>query len=245
MIESIESLQHTSKHITHWHQHPSGQLYWVSRGMVIVETKHTQWALTPGAIGWCPPDTPHCAWMPVEAKGTILYCNATFCELLPSTPSIRAASHFLLLVLQKITEKVGDDVNPEHLQHLLQVMVDEIQLADSAPSQIILPEDARAKNAAQTVLANTGHDISQVELAKHAGLSTRTLSRLFIQQTGLTFSQWRQKTKILRSLEYLQRGNAISQVALLVGYENVSSYIMAFRRFMGMTPGQFQTMCFN
>lgn len=203
-----------------------------------------QWALTPGAIGWCPPDTPHSAWMPVEAQGTILYCDLTLSESLPGLPCIFAASRFLLLLLQKIGEQAASGGNPEHMQHLLQVMVDEILLADAASSQITFPDDLRAKRVAQTVLTTAGDDLSQAALAKQAGLSVRTLSRLFIQQTGLTFSQWRQKAKVMRSLEHLQRGDSVSQVALLVGYENVSSFIMIFRRFMGMTPGQFQSMAF-
>lgn len=203
-----------------------------------------QWVLTPGAIGWCPPETAHRAWMPVDAQGTILHFSAAFCALLPPSPSVRVASPFLFLLLQKIVEKVGADGHSDPAKHLLQVMVDEIQIADPALSQIILPDDARAKNVAQRMLANRGHDLSQTELAKQAGLSVRTLSRLFIQQTGLTFSQWKQKAKILRSLEYLQRGHSVSQVAFLAGYENVSAYIMVFRRFMGMTPGQYQAMTF-
>lgn len=245
MIESVQPLHHTSRHVTHRHRHSTGQLYWVTRGMVMVEAEHLKWALTPGAVGWFPPDTPHSAWMPVDAQGAALHLKAPCCDLLPSSPCIRAASQFLLLLLQKIADQAASHDNAERLQRLLLVMVDEIQLADAAMSHIVMPEDARAKRVAQAVLANVGDQRAQVELANQAGLSVRTLSRLFIQQTGLTFSQWRQKAKVIAALEHLQRGESVSQVALLSGYENVSAFIAVFRRFMGMTPGHFHSITFS
>ncbi|WP_445336515.1 helix-turn-helix domain-containing protein [Citrobacter koseri] len=127
----------------------------------------------------------------------------------------------------------------ERLAHLLQVMVDEIRYADALSSQLILPDDRRVRQIAQKILADRACTRSQAELAKQAGLSVRTLSRLFIQQTGLTFGQWKQKAKVILSLEYLLRGEPVSLVAQLAGYENVSAFIAVFRRFMGMTPGQF------
>ncbi|SQB21890.1 HTH-type transcriptional repressor of iron proteins A [Citrobacter koseri] len=125
----------------------------------------------------------------------------------------------------------------ERLAHLLQVMVDEIRYADALSSQLILPDDRRVRQIAQKILADRAYTLSQAELAKQAGLSVRTLSRLFIQQTGLTFGQWKQKAKVILSLEYLLRGEPVSLVAQLAGYENVSAFIAVFRRFMGMTPG--------
>ncbi len=208
----------------------------------MIESEHMQWAVTPGAIGWIPAEIPHSAWVPVDARGEILYCNPAGTLLLPLLPCIRTASPFLQLLLQRVSERAQAGVHSPHLMHLEQVLVDELELATPALSQLSLPADTRAKQVAQLVLAGSGDVLSQPDLAKQAGLSVRTLSRLFMQQTGLTFSQWKQKARVLRSLEYLQRGTPVSQAALLVGYENVSAFIMVFRRFMGMTPGQFQSV---
>ncbi|HAT2780892.1 helix-turn-helix transcriptional regulator [Citrobacter koseri] len=239
MIESIQPLHHSSKHTTQWHHHPGGQLYWITRGMVMVETEQGQWALTPGSVGWIPPSLPHCAWMPVSAYGASLHFSAEFCGVFPSSPCVRAASPFLLLLLEKICGEGTIGESSERLAHLLQVMVDEIRYADALSSQLVLPDDRRVRQIAQKILADRACTRSQAELAKQAGLSVRTLSRLFIQQTGLTFGQWKQKAKVILSLEYLLRGEPVSLVAQLAGYENVSAFIAVFRRFMGMTPGQF------
>ncbi|KEA54526.1 hypothetical protein DT73_01225 [Mangrovibacter sp. MFB070] len=242
MIKSTEPLNHTAKHHTPSHRHSTGQLYWVTRGIIMIEAEHMHWAVTPGVIGWIPAEILHSAWMPVDARGEILHCSPTGTLLLPLLPCIRSASPFLQLLLQKVSERVPAGVHSPYLMHLEQVLVDEIEQATPALSQLSLPADARAKQVAQFVLAGTGDVLSQSVMAKQAGLSVRTLSRLFMQQTGLTFSQWKQKARVLRSLEFLQSGTPVSQAALLVGYENVSAFIVVFRRFMGMTPGQFQVL---
>ncbi len=242
MMEYIQPLRHPRKYATKWHQHPTGQIYWVTRGMVMVETELMQWALTPGAVGWFPPALPHRAWMPVDTLGASLHLEARDCGSLPSLPCIRAANPFLMLLLENIRKKNTIGQPPERQSHLLQVMIDEIQYADVLPAQLVLPHDRRARQIAQKLLTAPECGLTRSNLAEQAGLSVRTLSRLFVQQTGLTFSRWRQKAKVIMALEYLLRGESVSQVAELCGYENVSSFIAVFSRFLGTTPGRFQSV---
>ncbi|MGI3453848.1 helix-turn-helix domain-containing protein, partial [Citrobacter arsenatis] len=91
----------------------------------------------------------------------------------------------------------------------------------------------------QKIMVDSANRLSQAELAKLAWLSVRTLNRLFIQQTGLTFGQLKQKAKVILLLEYLLRGEPVSLVAQLAGYESVNAFVAVFWRFMGMTTGQF------
>ncbi|WP_250862658.1 AraC family transcriptional regulator, partial [Caballeronia sp. INML3] len=58
------------------------------------------------------------------------------------------------------------------------------------------------------------------EWAAWAGVSSRTLSRRFIADTGLTFAQWRQQARMLRSLERVADGAPVTTIALELGYEN-------------------------
>lgn len=54
-----EKLDHAKKYLMPWHQHAAGQLYWLNRGMIALETPDQQWALTADCIGWFPPHTAH------------------------------------------------------------------------------------------------------------------------------------------------------------------------------------------
>ncbi|VEI64864.1 HTH-type transcriptional repressor of iron proteins A [Serratia fonticola] len=73
------------------------------------------------------------------------------------------------------------------------------------------------------------------------GLKPRTLSRRFMQETGMSFSRWRQQARVIRSLEALSAGMPVANVANECGYDNVSAYIAAFRQRFGITPGLYFT----
>jgi AraC-like DNA-binding protein len=69
------------------------------------------------------------------------------------------------------------------------------------------------------------------------GASERTLARRFVQETGLGFGQWRQRMRLLLSLDALQAGDSVTQVALAHGYDSPSAFIAAFRSAFFCTPG--------
>ncbi len=65
------------------------------------------------------------------------------------------------------------------------------------------------------------------------------MTRRFSAETGFSFTQWRQRSRLLRALELLTRGTAVTTTALDLGYENVSAFIAMFRRHFGVTPGRY------
>ena len=72
-----------------------------------------------------------------------------------------------------------------------------------------------------------------------AGVTARTAARLFVKETGQTFGQWRQQLRLLVALEHLGGGASVTQVALEVGYSDVSSFIAVFRDAFGDTPARY------
>nr|WP_268828294.1 helix-turn-helix domain-containing protein [Lysobacter gummosus] len=51
--------------------------------------------------------------------------------------------------------------------------------------------------------------------------------------------QWRQRTRLMRALERLAAGEAVTAVTLDLGYDSVSAFIAMFRRHLGATPTQY------
>jgi AraC-like DNA-binding protein len=75
--------------------------------------------------------------------------------------------------------------------------------------------------------------------AKNAGVTLRTAARLFRRETGMSFGQWRLQLRLLTALEQLAEGDAVSNVALNVGYSDVSSFIAVFKAALGRTPAKY------
>jgi len=71
------------------------------------------------------------------------------------------------------------------------------------------------------------------------GASVRTLSRLFVADTGMTFRQWQRQARLLAALVRLAQREPVTRVALDLGYDSPSAFIHAFRRALGTTPRRY------
>lgn len=76
-------------------------------------------------------------------------------------------------------------------------------------------------------------------LAEMAGSSRRTLSRLFLSDTGMTFARWRDHLRIVTALDRLVRQVPIVQIAMDLGYNSQSSFTTMFTRIIGVPPGRY------
>jgi methylphosphotriester-DNA--protein-cysteine methyltransferase len=69
--------------------------------------------------------------------------------------------------------------------------------------------------------------------------SKRTLNRRFQDETNMSFQDWRQQCRLLRGLEMLVAGDSVTRVALELGYEHSSAFIVMFKRCLGSTPRRY------
>jgi len=127
----------------------------------------------------------------------------------------------------------------EPASRLVQVLLDRLPGLPAAPLGLYWPSDPRAQRIADALSANPADSAILDDLAAAAGVTARTAARLFVKETGQTFGQWRQQLRLLVALEHLGGGTSVTQVALEVGYNDVSSFIAVFRDAFGDTPARY------
>ncbi|NAX32196.1 helix-turn-helix domain-containing protein [Vibrio sp. V37_P2S8PM304] len=231
-------LIHKDNSSTDWHQHPKGQLFWISRGVLSIEAGSEQWMITSGAVGWIPPDVRHRTEVVSECDGMILMLPAAQLPHASAFPRLVALNPLSDAIIRRL-ESVGSTKVTEPQQRLLGVLMDEINAADDSVMRLPMPTDKRLRLIADALLNRPDDRREQPQLACHYGLSPRHMSRLFVQQTGMTFARWRQLARVLSSLRWLARHESVTQTALACGFENTSSYITAFKHYFGVTPGKY------
>ena len=72
-----------------------------------------------------------------------------------------------------------------------------------------------------------------------AGASPRTLSRLFREQLGTSFAQWRSQLLLAHALTLAARGRPMSHIASELGYASASAFTAMVTRTVGMPPSRF------
>jgi AraC-like DNA-binding protein len=77
------------------------------------------------------------------------------------------------------------------------------------------------------------------EWAADTGASERTVARLFRDELGLSYQQWRQQAILAHALPLLTRGQPVSTVAAASGYASDSAFTAMFKAAMGQSPSHF------
>ncbi len=112
---------------------------------------------------------------------------------------------------------------------------------DGGQTQFIeAPMGSRDGSLAATrswALTHLGEPLAVADLARHAGVSERTLSRRFVEETGTPPLQWLLGARIQRARELIETADqSVDHVARQCGLGTAANLRLHFRRFVGTTP---------
>ncbi|WP_154971634.1 helix-turn-helix domain-containing protein, partial [Bordetella pertussis] len=89
------------------------------------------------------------------------------------------------------------------------------------------------------ILREPGAARGLAEWAAELGVTAKTVQRLFVRHTGMTFGRWRQQAGLLWAMRRLAEGVRVLDVALELGYDSPSAFAAMFRRAVGEPPSAF------
>ncbi|MDD1483884.1 AraC family transcriptional regulator [Burkholderia thailandensis] len=232
--------------VTRSHRHARGQLFGALAGLLSVDAAHHRWVVPATHAVWIPPDVAHAMRSHGPFSGWAVYVAPDACAGLPDAPCIVSMSPLLRAAVERAAS--WNDVPPDARhgaprdaarERIAGVIVDEIRGAAREPLGVPLPRDARLARIARALADEPADNRTLDEWARWAGVSPRTMSRRFVAETGLSFTVWRQRIRAMRALEMLAAGAPVTRVALDLGYDNVSAFIVMFRRCFGVTPARY------
>ncbi|MGF6651826.1 AraC-like DNA-binding protein [Paraburkholderia youngii] len=233
-----------------WRAYRRAHLIHVSEGVLTVRTKSGRWVVPPARALWIAANTLHClhARRPVQLYSLYVATDSAMDDTadpaadpapLPTQTGALIPDALVQALLAAAADLPHDRPPDEPARRLLQVLLDRVAGLPAAPLGLNWPRDPRAQRIAEALSANPAQSLVLDELAAAAGVTARTAARLFAKETGQTFGQWRQQLRLLAALEHLGAGQSVTQVALEVGYNDVSSFIAVFRDAFGDTPARY------
>jgi two-component system response regulator YesN len=99
---------------------------------------------------------------------------------------------------------------------------------------------AAIEKAKQFVVQNAFRDVSLHETAETVGLHPAYLSVLFKEVTGESFIKYLTRNRIELAKSLLRKGLKVNEVSERVGYMTPRHFSEVFKRYTGMTPGQYR-----
>mgnify|MGYP000140752603 CR=1 FL=1 len=222
-----------------WHTHDLAQLIHATEGVMTVETDDGLWVVPPGRAVWVPAFEAHCIRMTGAVTLRSLYLDPRLTPFANERCCVVQVSALLKAAILRTIKFKQPYAEGSCEARLVAVMLDEIRAAPTAPLHLPSLKDPRAQRVAEEFQINLSDRRSISAWAQFTGASTRTLERLFRDDTGMTFGAWQRQVYLLRSLEALASGQSVTAAALEVGFENPSAFIAMFRRALGVTPAKY------
>jgi AraC-like DNA-binding protein len=103
------------------------------------------------------------------------------------------------------------------------------------------PAPGSVEEAVRYVREHFSDDLSLADLAGRFSLNPSYLSRAFGQHTGTPFVEFLNRIRVEKSCLLLKRSRmTILEIALWVGYNNVSWFNRSFRRITGLSPREYR-----
>lgn len=225
------------------HRHPWGQLAYCATGIVqamAVPHETSLQAVTyivpPSRAVWIPPGMRHAVTVRETAELRTLYIHAgaapsgwESCRMIVVSPLLRE----LIQAMDAATRRAAE---PTRDRLLTELVLDELAHADTQTLGVPMPSDKRLRALCEAVLRAPGEKATLAEWAADTGASERTVARLFREELGTTYQQWRQQAVLAHALPMLARGMSIGQVAAATGYASDSAFSAMFKAAMGHPP---------
>ncbi|MCO7515977.1 helix-turn-helix transcriptional regulator [Pseudomonas guariconensis] len=221
------------------HRHRKAQLIYSVRGILNCEVETGLWIVPPQCALWIPGDMLHSVRGAGETECYCLFVEPQAIEGLPSACCTLAVSPLLRELLLKATgfETLYAEQGPQ--ARLIATLLDELCEAPVEDLHLPTPSDRRLRQLTRMLLADPASKTPSGEWARRIGMSERSMSRLLLQQVGMSFGRWRRQLHVILSLQRLARGESVQTVALALGYESASGFVTMFRKAMGKPPARY------
>ncbi|QOZ36945.1 AraC family transcriptional regulator [Bradyrhizobium sp. CCBAU 53421] len=224
--------------VTPAHRHARGQLLGATHGLVTVGMDSGHWVVPAIHCVWIPPHHSHALCSHGPFVGWSVYVAEDCCVDLPAVPRTMQMSSLLRECVARAATWSDSDQGLART-HLTEVIRDEIRSLPREQFGLPMPTDPRLLRVARALADDPADKRRLDDWAILAGSPVRTLTRRFPIETGFSFTEWRQRVRLMRALEMLADEIPVTTIALDLGYETVSAFIALFRRTFGTTPARY------
>jgi len=237
------------------HRHSWAQLAYCASGVIHVsaaDPEQVTYLVPPSRAVWLAPGALHAVHVLEDAEFRTLYVDAgavppgwTGCRVIVVStllreliPALDALSH------PPVHAAPAAAADRRREAVLTQLVLDELARAPTQTLGVPMPPaaggDKRLRALCEAVLRAPAQRATLAEWAADVGASERTIARLFREQLGLSYHQWRQQAVLAHALPLLARGTPIGGVAAASGYASDSAFTAMFKAAMGQPPSAFQ-----
>ncbi|HEY2658798.1 MAG TPA: helix-turn-helix transcriptional regulator [Caulobacteraceae bacterium] len=226
-------------HVVLAHRHRRCQLLYSPSGVLTVATEQGAWVVP----------RQHCLWLPsgveheVKAVGPLhtrsLFLEPTAVADMPVQSLVLGVTPLMRSLLMEAVDLPLEYEEASRAGLIMTLLLTELRLLPVQPLSLPLPTAAALAGLCRNFLARpTAHDTIDAWSAG-LGMSRRAFTRMFRRETGMSFAEWRQRACLLSAVPRLSAGEAVTSVALDLGYDSPAAFTTMFKRALGQPPSRY------
>lgn len=228
-----------------FHQHEKGQFLYTEGGVVHVITDSQTFFLPARHYMWIPSGVLHSIhpgtanvimrnlYFPTETNEDEFYAKI----------GVYPINELLLQMIIYTNRWSGDkepiDKSAWHFALSIKCILPEVSRYN-LPLSLPYAKDKRLIAVIKYMEANLHESILISDFEKKMGLSSRTLSRLFQSDVGMSFVQYLTIQRLMRAIVLLlEQQLSVKEVSSLVGYNSIPTFSTTFYKILGIRPSDY------
>jgi AraC-like DNA-binding protein len=223
-----------------WHFHEMHKLLYAFEGATEVESGHGRNLVPRQLAAWIPAGVPHCTsihgirWVSVFFPPNMIEDSEHRVRTLTVSPLMRE-------MMQEAMRWPIDSPETSVGKTFFEAMACLCGEWIAREANLFLPtsRDSRVKRALDYTNLHMNSNLADV--CRHAGISVRSLRRHLKTETGMTWEEYRHRSRLLQAFSLLsETTQPISEIAARCGFESPSGFAKAFRTEMGEAPRDYR-----
>jgi len=216
------------------HSHSRAQFVYARSGVLMVSSIQGRWMVPPQHALWIPAGLVHT----VDMLGDVAMFSAYVApQALVDPPTAIRVVALTDLARALITEAVAPaEAKSGRRDLVMALLLEEVLRLPDRALGLPFPSDTRLATLCRGFMESPSARLVIDDWAERLAMSRRAFTRFFRKETGISLSTWRQQAAVFTALPRLAAGEAVTAVALDLGYDSVAAFTTMFRRMMGAAP---------
>lgn len=248
----VRAFEYPNGYQGHQHQHRLHQLVYPIRGIVQLETESTVITISPYRAVAIPSWLPHRLVAQGNTSLRSVFIDPTFQKETNQLIRVLEITPLLHELISAAGQYYGEFQTESVVGKVLSLIADLLLTSKTSKGYIHLPrihhprlrpcfdelqcsEEARPGD----LLVDPMEHLSATSIAKRVALSPRQFRRVFKQDTGITFKDWRALFRLQKAAAMMAEGHRLTTIAHRLNLSSASALSDLFRKQTGMTPTQF------
>ncbi|MGJ1439319.1 MULTISPECIES: AraC family transcriptional regulator [Sphingobacterium] len=227
------------------YKHKKARLLYADGGIIHVFTTTKHWYLPARFYMWIPANTTY----HLESTSSRIPLYSFYFKEQQHMPSVLSTPNIFLsndLVREMFLfaqdwsggiSKTADYSKYCLLRAMMAIIPDTSSPIDAFPMQHPYPKSEKLRSVARYLNSNIDQAFTIEQVAARFGMSSRSLSRLFKEDMGISYIRFLRAIRIAKALELMSENSySILEIAMRVGYNELSSFSNIFTRVTGIRP---------